>query len=99
MKKCWTSICNQFYRLCADFHVGNLDIQSINTAFIAIIPKINDLLTAADYRPISLVSMALKFITKLLANRLQGAITDIVSNNQYGFIKKQKYPRLFIMGF
>jgi hypothetical protein len=99
MKKCWETICNQFYRLCAEFHAGNLVIQSINTTFIALIPKINDPLTATDYRPISLFSMALKFITKLLANRLQGAITDIVSVNQYGFIKKQKHPRLFILGF
>ena len=40
-----------------------------------------------DYRPISLVSLPLKFLTKLLANRLQKVIISLVHKNQYGFIK------------
>lgn len=37
-----------------------------------------------DFRPISLMRVSLKFITKLLVDRLQG-----VSENKYGFIKGQ----------
>jgi hypothetical protein len=40
-----------------------------------------------DFRPISLVSLPLKFITKLMANRLQKDIIPILHENQYGFIK------------
>jgi hypothetical protein len=40
-----------------------------------------------DYRPISLVSLPLKFLTKLMANRLQEDIIPILHQNQYGFIK------------
>jgi hypothetical protein len=47
----------------------------------------NDPQTMNDFRPISLVSLPLKFITKLMANRLQKYIIPILHENQYGFIK------------
>lgn len=40
-----------------------------------------------DYRPISLLTSALKLLTKLVANRLQSVILSVVHANQYGFIK------------
>jgi hypothetical protein len=40
-----------------------------------------------DYRAISLVSLPLKFITKLMENRLQKDIVPTLHRNQYGFIK------------
>jgi hypothetical protein len=42
-----------------------------------------------DYRPISLVSLPLKFITKVMANKLQKVIIPILHQNQYGFIKSR----------
>jgi uncharacterized radical SAM superfamily Fe-S cluster-containing enzyme len=64
-------ICNQFYRLCEESHNRNLDLQSIITDLIELIPKVTrDPTYASDYMPISLVSMTIKFFTKLLANGL-----------------------------
>lgn len=40
-----------------------------------------------DFRPISLMSISLKFLTKLMTDRLQGVIKKVVHENQYGFIK------------
>jgi hypothetical protein len=40
-----------------------------------------------DFTPISLLNYSLKFLTKLLANRLQLIILKVVHENQYGFIK------------
>ena len=79
----------QFYRLCEDFYTGKLDLHSINTAYITLIPKTQDSETVSDYRPISLVSLALKFITKILANRLQNVIIPLIHRNQYGFIRSR----------
>ena len=59
MKKFWYLIKHQIYNLCHSFHAGNLDIDSINTAFITLITKIQNPETTADFRPISLVSMGL----------------------------------------
>lgn len=38
-------------------------------------------------RPVSLLNTSIKIITKLLTNRLQRVIPQIVHDNQYGFIK------------
>ena len=70
MKKCWPIIKEHFYKLCHDFYNGDLNMSSINTAFITLIPKCQDPLSVNDYRPISLVSITLKILTKILANRL-----------------------------
>lgn len=71
-------------------------MQPINSALITLIPKINSLETAANYRPISLVSMPIKIITKLLANMLQKDIIPILSRNQYGFKKTGIYMVVYL---
>jgi len=40
----------------------------------------------SDFRPIALLNSSFKFITKLLANRLQQHILKVVHRNQYRFI-------------
>lgn len=62
-------------------------LRSINTSHITLIPKKDGPSTAADYRPISLLNTSFKLITKVLANRLQKIIRQIIHKNQYGFIK------------
>jgi hypothetical protein len=78
MKKSWYIIKADFIRLANDFYSGNMNLASINTAYITLIPKVNNLETMKEFRPISLVSMPLKFITKLLANRLQKEIIPML---------------------
>jgi hypothetical protein len=87
MKKSWDIIKYDFIKLANDFYSGNMNLASINTAYITLIPKVNNPETMNEFRPISLVSMPLKFITKLLANRLQKEIIPMLHQNQYGFIK------------
>ena len=79
----------QFYKLCNRFYNGSLDLHNINTAYIKLIPKVPSPVTPADFRQISLVSMALKIITKILANRVQKVIIPLLHKNQYGFIKSK----------
>jgi retron-type reverse transcriptase len=75
-------------RLCNDFANGNLNLESIyTTSLITLIPKKDNPLGVNDYMPISLLNYSLKFLTKLLANRLQSVILEVVHPNQYGFIK------------
>lgn len=87
LKSCWHIIKTNFYKLCADFHQGNLDLESINAGFITLIPKIQSPEGPNDYRPITLLNCCLKLLTKLLANRLQKVILRIIHRNQYGFLK------------
>jgi retron-type reverse transcriptase len=73
--------------LCKDFADGNLNLESINGSLITLIPKKDNPRTVNDFMPISLLNYSLKFLTKLLANRLQAVILKVVHANQYGFIK------------
>ena len=87
MRKCWDIVKHDFYNLAQDFHSGNVQLENINTSFITLVPKKSSPEQMSDYRPISLTNCCLKFITKLLADRLQSKIENCIHRNQYGFIK------------
>lgn len=87
MKSCWDIIKDNIYKLIKDFYEENVSLKPVNTAYITLIPKKDNPETPIDFRPISLVSMPNKIITKLLAKRAQQEILSMINKNQYGFIK------------
>ena len=87
IKKCWSIIQEDFTRLLRDFSTDNVDIGSINSSIIALIPKKDNPEKVYGFRPISLLNYSLKCITKILSNRFQRVILDLVHQNQYSFIK------------
>jgi hypothetical protein len=87
LKKCWSLVRNDFIKIAEDFYYERIELESINTTYITLVPKNNDPHYMNDNMPISFVSLPLKFITKLMANRLQKDIIPIIHHNQYGFIK------------
>lgn len=64
-----------------------MNLSPINSSYIVLVPKISCLISASNYKPISLLNYCVKMITKLLAERLQGIILKIIHRNQYGFIR------------
>ena len=89
MKSCWHIISSDFIKLVKEFHAGIAQLENLNDAFITLIPKKQTPVTVGDFRPISLTSVGLKFLTKLAANRFQEEIIKCVHKNQYGFIKSR----------
>ncbi|WVZ76610.1 hypothetical protein U9M48_024573 [Paspalum notatum var. saurae] len=87
LKKCWPIIKKDFIQLCMDFFQHRVDISCLNNSYITLVPKVENPTCPNDFRPISLSNCTLKLLTKLLANRLQEVILDIVHQNQYGFIR------------
>lgn len=87
IKKCWPIIRADFLRLFADFFNNLIDLTSINSSYITLIPRKNNPESVDDYRPISLLNYSVKCITKLLSIRLQDGILKLVHANQYGLIK------------
>lgn len=68
-KRCWHLVKPDFYRLCADFYIGQANLESINDSFITLVPKVLNPKTVSDNRPILLLNCSLKVKTKLLADR------------------------------
>lgn len=68
LKKCWTLIKQDYYRLCHDFFRGDASLVSINESFITLVPKVLSPESVNDFRPISLLNSSIKLITKLLAD-------------------------------
>ena len=87
IKKCWPLIKNDFCALCLDFFECKISLESINGSFIILVPKVNNPECVNDFRPISLLNYSINLLTKILAERLQRVILEILHKNQYGFIK------------
>lgn len=89
MKKCWPIIANDFYELVSTFYEGNICLQSINGSYITLVPKNDNPVGVNDFMPISLLNSSIKLFIKLLANRLQTVILQLIHKNQYGFLKQR----------
>ena len=63
---------------------------SLNSTFIALIPKREKPLTFADYRPISLYNLVYKLITKIVALQLKHFLDKFISSQQFGFLKNRQ---------
>jgi hypothetical protein len=89
IKNCWKIIGTDVKALIHDFFEEKISLESINSSFITLVPKVESPTSPCDFRPISLLNSVVKIITKLLANRLQKIILKLVHKNQYGFLKNR----------
>jgi hypothetical protein len=61
--------------------------SSLNSTFLALIPKENNPRTFGDYRPIALCNLCYKLISKVIANRIKPILSRELSCEQLGFLK------------
>jgi hypothetical protein len=59
---------------------------SINSTFIALIPKTNKPQQFGDFRPISLCNLVYKVISKVIANIIKPILSKFLSEEQLGFL-------------
>lgn len=75
---------------------GRLSTDPINYSFICLIPKKEGAERASDYRPISLLNGIQKILSKVLANRLELIMNDLISPSQSVFLKGRSISDAFV---
>lgn len=93
----WNIIKTDYMALILDFHNSGRNLKSINRASISLIPKKETPITISDYRPISVINTSVKIITKILANRLQIHLPQLIAQNQTAFIKGRSMMESFLV--
>lgn len=88
-KTYWEIVKVEVLHLCEDFFSGKANLERINWASIALIPKSSSPATLNDYRPISLINSSLKIISKILATHLSSVMDKLVDNVQSAFLKRR----------
>ena len=85
--QCWDIIKPDLVATVQQFHKAERFEKSINSTFVALIPKKVGAEELTDFRPISLIGGVYKIIAKLLAERLKKVLHRLVDSQQMAFIK------------
>ncbi|KAJ9556364.1 hypothetical protein OSB04_010978 [Centaurea solstitialis] len=86
-RKLWDVVGKDFCEAVKHFETQQKINPGSNASFITLIPKINDPLSLADYRPINLIGCVNKVISKVLAEILKVVLDSVTSNTQTTFVK------------
>ena len=82
----WPVVGPSFCKFMADiFNSGKIP-QDINTTLLVLIPKVEHPTSLSMFRPISLCTVAYKTVTKIIANRLQALLPDLIGPHQTSFV-------------
>jgi hypothetical protein len=71
----------------AFWYVDTRHFHSVNNALMTLLPKTLEAATVKDFRPISLIHVVGKLVSKVLATRLAPKLHNLVWANQSAFIK------------
>ena len=83
----WEIIGSSVIAAIQNFFSSRKILKSLNTFFLALIPKSGAPKSFNDYRPISLLNFSFKIITQIMASRLAPLLPSLVSPNQAAFIR------------
>nr|XP_043618453.1 uncharacterized protein LOC122590149 [Erigeron canadensis] len=94
VKNFWDRLEGDFFRLFNQFYETGEIRKGCPSFFITLIHKVKDLGSLNDYRPITLVGIINKALSKVLANCLKKVLNHLISVSQYAFFK----DRLILYG-
>lgn len=73
-----------------DFQFSKFMPHDVNSTLISLIPKVKQMVSFSNFRPISLCNFLYKIVAKVLANRMETILPLIINPNQGGFILGHK---------
>jgi len=66
-------------------------LKSLNSTFLALIPKEAEANTPAKFRPIALCNVVYKIISKVIANKLKPILPSLISEEQSGYVEGRQF--------
>ena len=85
----WHIVGPSFCKFIIDiFNTGKFP-QNVNKTLLVLIPKVDNPTNLKMFRPISLCIVAYKTVTKIIANRLQALLSEMIGPQQTSFVPGQ----------
>eukprot|EP00253_Pinus_taeda_P026720 PITA_26720 len=83
----WDMIKKDVWEIVEESRALRWILPSLNSTFIALIPKEENSMTPDKFRPIALCNVIYKVISKVVANRLKPLLPMLVSPEQSGYVE------------
>lgn len=87
IKSAWEIVKHDIYEIVHNFWASAHLPKGCNTAYITLIPKVENPTSLKDYRPISMVGSIYKIIAKVMARRLQKVVNSLIGPLQSSYIE------------
>eukprot|EP00253_Pinus_taeda_P001472 PITA_01472 len=81
-KSCWSIVKQDVWEV-----VEDSILKSLNSTFLALIPKVEEAKNPDKFRPITLCNVIYKIISKVIASRLKMILPDIISEEKSGYVE------------
>ncbi|CAL1387380.1 unnamed protein product [Linum trigynum] len=83
--------------VCSFFRTSTM-LKSFNHTWLTLIPKVENVVTMTQLRPISLCQFVYKIVTKIMAERLACFLPQIISEGQNAFIRDRQIIENILLG-
>ena len=90
IKACWNIVKQDILNVVEDSRMNRTILKTLNTSFIALIPKQEVAQMPDKFRPIALCNMVYKLISKVVTNRLKPLLPTLVSMEQSRYVERRK---------
>ena len=96
-KDCWDIVGHEVMAALEDFRAGRCHMDRLNRAYIVLLPKVQGAEQIGDFRPISLSNSLYMIFAKVLANRLRGVLSSLISPFQSAFISGRQMTNIIVL--
>lgn len=86
-KACWEIVKTEVWEVVADSQRSASILKSLNSTFLALIPKEEEADTPTKFWPIALCNVIYKIISKVIANRLKPILPSLISEEESEYVE------------
>ena len=96
-KELWSVVKVDVLNVIHEFELGNSGFERLNKSYLFLLPKKSCAERFSDYRPIALSNSIYLIISKIIANRLQEVLKDLIMPVQSAFLPGRSLQESFII--